>query len=1205
MKTKLILIGLLYCLGQGGANAQSLIVNEVMIGNVDVKIDPSYNYGGWVELYNPTETSVNMANYYVSDDPNNLKKHQLPKNFGSVSAGRFRTLWFDHYDTGNAYSSNASKQVGFKLDPDGGTIYISNANGELILEQSYPPSIPRVSYARTTDGGNEWRYTSTPTIAATNVGSSFADERLEAPKVDCDATVFSEPFTVKVEIPEGATLRYTKDGSTPTLRNGSTSASGIFNINRENYVFRFCLFKDGYLPSPVVTRTYIYKNIDYYLPIISVVTNEENLYDNTIGAYVDGTNGINGNNKQNSNKNRSWERPVNVEYILPDQSGEYRVMAINQEMDFEVNGGWSRHFTPGSSFKLKSDKRYEGANFIDFPIFTSKPYLKNKAIVVRNGGNDNNCRIMDAAIHEILRSSGFYIDCQSWQPSHVFINGVYKFMFNIRETNNKLFAYSNYGIDTDEVDQFEINSVNGYLQKTGDDVVFKQWLNLATQLAKDPTNDDLYRQICDIVDIDEYCNYMAAECYVGCNDWLTNSNNVKGFRSRQDGKFHLVFMDLDQGFMMNDMLGSLPRSRNDSRYSTGRNFLIDIFLNMLNHEAFKRQFIDAYCIVAGSIFEPERVNDLITRMAMTTEAALSFEGRSPWDSANTLMRKISDTNSRNTRINSLRNYFGLDRGYNVSVHANIPEAELSLNGQKIPTARLDGTLFGEAVLTTSAPAAYRFVGWKMDGGMVNQIKIISLYDSWTYYDQGSLDGEDWMSPTYNPTTWKTGVAPLGYGSIRGVSGGVDFNTTIDYGPDSQNKRSAYYFRHQFTLDDDPTEDQDIQLTFHVDDGCIIYLNGEEIKNYNMPTGPISYSDYAITYVGNEVYSETITLDKSLLHAGTNTIAVEVHNNNATSSDLYWAVELSLLSQESRVEGRGGPLTLDSSLLTLDSSLKIEAYYEAIPDDSILAHQDIDPYAPIRINEISAGNTMYANEYFKKNDWIELYNTTSVPIDVAGLYISDNPQKPQKYQIPAGVEGVNTIIPAHGFLIVWADKLDPRASLVESQLSIVNYQLSITNISELHVPFKLSNSDNQQVLISSSKDFVANNAAYFETHPAFREFTDRIFYHTHQDIQTVGRYPDGGNDIFVMNRPTIYGSNFPHTYDEYLGKDCRQTYEYELAIDPIFADNSTLSGSRGVKGIYTLDGRKVDYQLSTFNFQLNKGIYIVRYEDGSSRKISVR
>ena len=1192
MRFRFILVLLLCTFGFVGADAQSIIVNEVMVGNVDVKIDPSYNYGGWVELYNPTETSYNLGSHYVSDDPTNLKKHQLPKNYGSVLAGRFRTMWFDHYDTGTAYSTNANKQVGFKLDPDGGTLYISNPNGELVLEQSYPPSIPRVSFARTTDGGDEWRYTSTPTVAATNVGSSFADERLEAPQVDCDATVFSEPFTVHVAIPEGATLRYTKDGSTPTLRNGLTSISGIFNIEKQNYVLRFCLFKDGYLPSPVVTRTYIFKNRNYYLPIVSVVTDDENLFDDTIGAYVDGTNGCDGNNRQHSNKNRSWERPVNFEYILPDSFGEYRVMAVNQEMDFEVNGGWSRHFSPASSFKLKSDKRYEGANYIDFPVFASKPYIKNKAIVVRNGGNDNNCRIMDAAIHEILRSSGFYIDCQAWQPSHVFINGVYKFMFNIRETNNKLFAYSNYGIDNEEVDQFEINSVDGYKQKTGDDVVFMQWLTLATQLANDPENDDLYRQICDIVDIDEYCNYMAAECYVGCNDWLTNSNNVKGFRSRQDGKFHLVFMDLDQGFAMNNMMTSLSHSRNDSRYSTRKNFLIDIFLNMLTHEAFRRQFIDAYCIVAGSIFEPERVNSIITRMAQTTEEALSFDGLSPWNSANSLIQKINNTGNRDTRINALRSYFGLDDGYEVSVSANIPEAEISLNGQKIPTARLDGPLFGEAVLTTSAPADYRFVGWKMEGDVVSKTPLVSLEDNWAYYDQGSLDEKNWASPTYNASAWTVGAAPLGYGSIRGANGGVDINTTLDFGADSQNKRSTYYFRHQFTMDKTPTKEQEVELTFHVDDGCIIYINGREVKRYNMPEGSVSYSDYAVTYVGNAAYSETISVDPSLIRKGTNTIGVEVHNNSATSSDIYWALELSLRETVSAMIGE----TLNLATLGASSdTYKLQACYEPLSDDSVQKHQDIHPYAPIRINEISASNTVYANEYFKRNDWIELYNTTSVPFDVAGLYISDNPSKPQKYQIPGNVEGVNTIIPPHGYLIIWADKLDPRASLVD-------IQWEQTNTNGLHVPFKLSNSDSQQVLITSSETFVANNATYFEAHPAFREFTDRIFYHTHQGDQTVGRYPDGGNNLYVMNRPTIYGSNYPHTYNQFIGKDCRKSYEeIELAIEPIAIDSSNPSDAHSIKGIYTLSGMLTGHDPQS----LRPGIYIIRYQNGSSRKITIK
>ena len=454
-----------------------------------------------------------------------------------------------------------------------------------------------------------------------------------------------------------------------------------------------------------------------------------------------------------------------------------------------------------------------------------------------------------------------------------------------------------------------------------------------------------------------------------------------------------------------------------------------------------------------------------------------------------------------------------------------------------------------------------------------------------------MDGKNWMTQSFGTSGWQKGTAPLGYGGIRGASGDVDFQTMIDFGGDSQHKRTAYYFRCPFTLDRVPTADQDIQLTFYVDDGCIIYLNGTEIHRYNMPEGDISYADYSITYVGNEAYSETFTIDPSLLRAGKNIIAVEVHNNNDTSSDLYWAAELTVAeSVDAELTDR-----LELASLELAGTYRATACYELLSDDSIVARHASQPYAPIRVNEISAANTVYANEYFKRNDWIELYNTTSVPLDVAGLYISDNPSKLQKYQIPADVEGVNTVIPAHGYLIVWADKLDPLAPLVD-------VQWERQNITELHVPFKLANDERQEVIITSSPEFVANNAAYYEAHPALREFTDRFFYHAHQGIQSVGRYPDGGNNIYVMNRPTICASNAPHTYDEFLGVDCDQTYaDIELAINPIGQDLPGATGATELQGIYTTGGMLVGRNLQT----LRPGIYIVRYGDGHTRKVVIK
>jgi hypothetical protein len=158
-----------------------------------------------------------------------------------------------------------------------------------------------------------------------------------------------------VEIPEGATLRYTTDGTTPSLTNGDTSDDGAFYVENTT-TYRFALFQEGMLPSQVVTRSYIYKDKDYSLPIISVVTDPINLYDDMLGVYVRGTNGRPGNGESvPCNWNMDWDRPVNFEYITPDGG-----MVINQEVDFAMCGGWSRswNINPVHSFKLKAGKIY-------------------------------------------------------------------------------------------------------------------------------------------------------------------------------------------------------------------------------------------------------------------------------------------------------------------------------------------------------------------------------------------------------------------------------------------------------------------------------------------------------------------------------------------------------------------------------------------------------------------------------------------------------------------------------------------------------------------------------------------------------------------------------------------------------------------------------------------------------------------------------
>ena len=649
--------------------AKNIIINEIQSANIDMFIDPSFNYGGWVELYNSTEQPVSLNYLYISDDATNLTKYNLGKERGIIPAKGYKVLWFDHCN------AQFPSQIDFKLDYDGGTIYISNSDGQLITSQDYPIAIPRTSYARKSNGTGEWGRTSSPTPGESNATSIFAEERVEAPVIDKDACLFTTPFSFNVQIPVGTTLRYTTDGTTPTLTNGYTNTNGSFNVTNTT-TYRFRLFQEDKLPSQVVTRSYIYKDNDYMLPIISVVTDPVNLYDDYLGVYVKGVNGRTGNGQSSPcNWNMDWDRPVNFEYITPEEG-----MVANQEVDFSMCGGWSRAWQP-HSFKLKASKIYEGLNSINYPFFADKPFLKHKTLQIRNGGNDTDCRIKDAALQTIVHTSGFDVDGQSVQPVMHFINGEYKGMLNMREPNNKHYAYANWGIDTDEMDQFEMSPDSGYVQMEGTREAFLEWYELSKNAADEVT----YEQIRNLVDIDEYINYMAVEFYLGGLDWP--QNNVKAFRPRiENGRFRFVLFDLDGTLGTTSPFYTFEGKQNytfDYIYDIGGRLteeieLVTIFLNMLSNDTFRKQFIDSYCIVAGSVFEPERCNAIIDEMATRIAPALALEGRSPYGTANSI--KSSLAYRQETMIQALIDYWRMGINSNlqqkVSIVANIDKASL-------------------------------------------------------------------------------------------------------------------------------------------------------------------------------------------------------------------------------------------------------------------------------------------------------------------------------------------------------------------------------------------------------------------------------------------------------------------------------------------------------------------------------------------------
>jgi hypothetical protein len=182
-----------------------------------------------------------------------------------------------------------------------------------------------------------------------------------------------------------------------------------------------------------------------------------------------------------------------------------------------------------------------------------------------------------------------------------------------------------------------------------------------------------------------------------------------------------------------------------------------------------------------------------------------------------------------------------------------------------------------ALLLISAPASPPVTA--------QQAVLVAAGSTWRYLDDGSNQGTAWRAPTFNDSAWRSGPAQLGYGD-------GDEATVVGFGPDPNAKHITTYFRRTFSVAD-PSAFPALTLRVLRDDGAVVYLNGTEVFRTNMPSGTITHTTRASSAVvgADESVFVSTTINASLLAAGTNVIAVEVHQSDPASSDLSFDLEL--------------------------------------------------------------------------------------------------------------------------------------------------------------------------------------------------------------------------------------------------------------------------------------------------------------------------
>lgn len=159
------------------------------------------------------------------------------------------------------------------------------------------------------------------------------------------------------------------------------------------------------------------------------------------------------------------------------------------------------------------------------------------------------------------------------------------------------------------------------------------------------------------------------------------------------------------------------------------------------------------------------------------------------------------------------------------------------------------------------------------------VVLISTNSVWRYLDDGSDQGSAWQGLGFDDSGWAVGAAPLGYGLSN-------ITTTQAVA------RVTYYHRRTFTVTQ-PEVYSNLVLRVRRDDGAVAYLNQQEIFRSNMPTGSIDFrTEATLSATGLTQFNfYTTNVSRELLVAGTNQLAVEIHQGSSSSVDAAFALEL--------------------------------------------------------------------------------------------------------------------------------------------------------------------------------------------------------------------------------------------------------------------------------------------------------------------------
>ncbi|MEA1987357.1 MAG: CotH kinase family protein [Candidatus Marinimicrobia bacterium] len=683
--------------------SQDLYINEFMASNSITIADPDFGeYSDWLEIYNAGDSTINLYGYYLTDDLSDKTKWKINENI-NLETDDFVLFWAD--------DRNQGKHTNFKLSKSGEEIGLYSADGIAIDEITYGEQITDKSYGRYPDGSDNW-YIFVETTPENFNSTDGVENILPDPTFSIDGGFYSVPqiLTLSSSI-DSTEIYFTLDGSPPTK--SDSLYSEVITIP-ENCVIRAKSFKDNYLPSSTITNTFFIDE-DIILPVVSLVTNPDNFFDDEIGIYVEGTNGISGYcTTEPRNWNQDWERPISIEFFEKDKNLGFKIDA-----GVKIGGGCSRLYNQKSlSFYIR---RKYGEAKLHYQLFPQKKIHEFNNFMLRSSAQDwYRSMFRSGMIQEVVKR-GLEIDYREYRPTIVFLNGEYWGIHNLREKMNEHYLEENFGVDPDKVDM-----IKGQYLINGNKTHYNNLFSFINN--NDMSTNSNYNYVKTLIDINQYIDYQIAEIYIANLDWP--ANNMKMWRPQtSDGKWRWLFFDLDLSFGGNSQGNYDSNILEQATATDGPNWPNPpwstlLFRKLLENENFKNEFIQRFAVHINTTFDSTTVVNIIDSLAtdiapeiprhkIRWENSISYDG-GLWSNNIETMRKFARKRPAFARQHII-DKFGLSGAASLKItNENSTGGKVIIHNSEISENNCELILFKNVPVKIEAKCnpGYRFTGWQ-------------------------------------------------------------------------------------------------------------------------------------------------------------------------------------------------------------------------------------------------------------------------------------------------------------------------------------------------------------------------------------------------------------------------------------------------------------------------------------------------------------